>query len=263
MILDKWQHEDYKVIKHITDGGSSKIFLIEQKNGTRAILKIAIEPKYINNLQIENEGHILSKLSHPAIPELIDMVEIDGFKAIIMSLKRGRNLKHVIETKSKLFSWKETLTIAKQLASIVDYFHNQNPYIVIRDIKPSNIVIDKYLRVQLVDFGTSSDHTNIIHNKAFGTVGYAAPEQFKNGSVHKESDIYSLGATLFYILFDGADLKSNNEFKSRKKIPKSMTEFIRKATQHDMRHRYRNTSEVLRELNKINYSLLEKIKYFF
>lgn len=263
MVMDKWHHSDYKVLKHITDGGSSKIFLVELKDKKKAILKLAIEPKFINNKQIDNEVYLLDKLNHPSVPKLIDQVEHEGFKGIIMTLMTGRNLKHFIETKSKTFTWKESLDIAQQLANIVRYFHMQDPYIVVRDIKPSNIVIDKKMNVQLVDFGTSSDHTNAIHNKAFGTIGYAAPEQFVNGNVHRRSDIYALGATVYFIVTNGETITENIKMDKMRHIPKKFRKIIIKAVEKNIDNRYQNIDDLINDLKEVKFNLFEKIRHLF
>lgn len=263
MVLDNWHHSDYKVLKHITDGGSSKIFLVELNDKKKAILKLAIEPKYINNKQIENEAYILEKINHPSVPKLIDRVEHQGFKGMIITLMTGRNLKHIIDTNSKVFSWKESLDIAQQLTNIVSYFHKQDPYIVIRDIKPSNIVLDKKLNVQLVDFGTSSDHTNAIHDKAFGTIGYAAPEQFVNGNVHRRSDIYSLGATVYYIITNGDTLNENGKLDKMKHAPKKLRQIISKAVEENIDNRYQNIDDLIRDLKDVKFTLFERIRRLF
>lgn len=263
MVLDNWHHSDYKVLKHITNGGSSKIFLVELKDKKKAILKLAIEPKYINNKQIENEAYLLNRINHPSVPKLIDQVEYEGFQGVIMSLMTGRNLNHIIDMKAREFTWKESLDISQQLANIVSYFHKLDPYIVIRDIKPSNIVLDKTLNVQLVDFGTSSDHTNAIHNKAFGTIGYAAPEQFVNGNVHRRSDIYSLGATIYFIVTNGEKIKGNGKLNKMKHAPKKLREIVNKAVEKDIDDRYQNIDDLIEDLNNVKLTLFERIRHLF
>lgn len=263
MILDNWQHEKYSVVKHITNGGTSKIFLTELKDGTRAILKVAKDPVFINNKQLDNEASLLKKLNHPAIPTLIDYLSVDEYKAIVMTLMEGRNLKHIIDVKDYQYNWQETLYIGKQLAGIIKYFHRQEPQVVIRDIKPSNVVIDKKLTVKLVDFGTSSDDTNIIHNKAFGTVGFAAPEQFENGVVDKRSDIFALGATLYYVISNGGNIYTQSSLFEETDAPRKLKEFIYRCTKSSMDQRYQTIDEVISELEKINETTLEKIIRYF
>lgn len=263
MLLDNWQHENYSMIKHVTNGGTSKIFLIELKDNTRAILKVAKDPVFINNKQLDNEASLLKKLNHPAIPTLIDYLSVDEYRAIVMTLMEGRNLKHVIDVKDYRYNWQETLYIGKQLAGIIKYFHRQEPEIVIRDIKPSNVVIDKKLTVKLVDFGTSSDDTGIIHNKAFGTVGFAAPEQFENGVVDKRSDIFALGATLYYLLSNGGNIYTESRLFDGGYTPGKFKEFIYKCTKSTMDQRYQTIDEVISALENINETPWEKIKRYF
>jgi serine/threonine-protein kinase len=98
---------------------------------------------------------------------------------------------------------------AIQVADVLDYLHKQDPVIVYRDLKPSNIMIDGNTgRVMLIDFGIArSINKEEKGVTAVGTMGYAPPELF-SGNVDPRSDIYSLGSTMFHLL-TGADPQSN------------------------------------------------------
>lgn len=250
---------DYEIVQHITDGGSSHIYLVKYEDG-HGILKLARDDSYTTKLQFENEAELLKGMNHESIPKLLSFHKINGKPAILMTLMPGLNLKYAIEQKNLQFNWKETVNIIHQLINITKYMHDQEPSIVIRDIKPSNIIYNDNHKISLVDFGTSSNHTNEIHNKAFGTKGYAPPEQYKNGCVEKRSDLFAIGATMFYI-HTGNTLEQYSKRRILKpNTPKKFWRFIEKATEIDLNKRFQSINEMSRELNQIRPSFFEKIK---
>src|SRR5699024_6838949 len=114
------------------------------------------------------------------------------------------------------------LNIANQLANIIHVFHHHASPIVIRDIKPSNVLLCEENQVYLIDFGASVPVQTVGQHKAIGTIGYAAPEQFEHGVADLRSDLFSLGATLFYIVSKGENVFTSDARKIlASKLPKA------------------------------------------
>ncbi len=106
----------------------------------------------------------------------------------------------------------QVLTWAEKLCRVLAYLHNQQPPIIFRDLKPSNIMLRTDNEVKLIDFGIAR-HFKPGQSKdtqAFGTIGYAPPEQHGKGQTDVRSDIYALGATLHHLV-TGQD-PSHNPF---------------------------------------------------
>ena len=96
----------------------------------------------------------------------------------------------------------EVLKIGTELCSVLHYLHTYQPPIIFRDLKPSNIMRDKNGHIYLIDFGIAR-HFKPGQEKdtaSYATVGYAAPEQYGRAQTTPRSDIYSLGATLYYLI---------------------------------------------------------------
>lgn len=243
------EHKDFKVIHHITDGGASKIYKIIY-NDEICILKISKDQNYINQVQIDNEVEIHQLITHQHIPTLKEVLTIEGRNAIILSFIKGNNLAHLIENKKVKFNKEQTRTIIINLANIIKEFHRINPPIILRDIKSSNIIINDTLEVFIVDFGISTNGKTRTANKAFGTVGFTAPEAYNNGVYGITSDIYSIGATYQFIEVTG-NLKSK--------------QIIDKCMKQNKDERYQNIDELLDDLefdNKLSI-FIKKIKNFF
>src|SRR5699024_3616698 len=112
----------------------------------------------------------------------------------------GVTLKEYVQRQGPL-EVEEALNIMTQVTSAISHAHAND--LIHRDIKPQNILIDKFGNVKVTDFGiaialsaTSLTQTNSI----LGSVHYLSPEQARGGMATKKSDIYSLGIVLFELL---------------------------------------------------------------
>ncbi len=157
----------------------------------------------------EREAKTLQSLSHPAIPRYLDYLELDlpnnkGF-ALVQSYVEGKTLEEHLKA-GRTFSEDEVKELAKSLLEILIYLHRQKPPVIHRDIKPSNILLtnrsgNSVGQVYLVDFGSvqtlAAQEGGTI--TVVGTYGYMPPEQF-GGRTTPASDLYSLGATLIYLV---------------------------------------------------------------
>lgn len=157
----------------------------------------------------EREAQILKLLTHPAIPKYVDYFELDlpnlkGF-ALVQTHLDAPSLQKSFED-GRRFNEQELKEIAHQLLAILQYLHSHNPPVIHRDIKPSNILLtnrsgNRVGEIFLVDFG--SVQNVLAHDEGtitiVGTYGYMPIEQF-SGQTLPASDLYSLGATLIYLV---------------------------------------------------------------
>jgi serine/threonine protein kinase len=173
------------------------------------LLKFNSEFEWDDLKLFEREALILQELSHPAIPQYLDYFEFEvpqykGF-AIVQTYLEAKSLEQHRKN-GRTFSENEVKEIAKQLLEILAYLHDRHPPVIHRDLKPSNILLgDRSAhsigKIYLVDFG-SVQNIAATEGGTFtivGTYGYMPPEQF-GGRTVPASDLYSLGATLIYLL---------------------------------------------------------------
>ncbi|WP_245837388.1 serine/threonine protein kinase [Virgibacillus phasianinus] len=254
----------YKVIRYLRDGGTSQLYEVKGPKGQTVILKVVKQPTTLFIDQLNNEAKILANINHPNIPKLYDKLTLNRhYHAIVIEKIDGESIADLVEKKDKKFSWEESLHISKELAKLIHIFHLNNPAIVIRDIKPSNILLTKQNDVYLIDFGTSMFLNDANQATALGTIGFAAPEQFENGVVDLRSDQFSLGATIFFMLTRGQNIyTSNRQNILDGHIPKAFVKVISKLTETDVTNRYDSIEKVLSKLGQVKVSWWERKKKF-
>ena len=146
------------------------------------------------------EVGMLATLAHPSFPLLVDCFQEDDALYLVMELLRGRTLEKIVEKNGPCpEAW--LLPIACELADALATLHTHElGPIVFRDLKPSNVMVTDAGEVKLVDFGIARHFKpGATHDtQPLGTPGFAAPEQYGSAQTTPRSDIYSLGATLFY-----------------------------------------------------------------
>ena len=173
------------------------------------ILSLGVDFDWQSFKLFKREAEILKTLSHPNIPQYLDYLEIDRNDdcqfALVQNYIEGTTLEEYLAG-GKTFSPDEVKELAKAILEILIYLHSHQPPVIHRDIKPSNIILtdldeNKTRQIYLVDFDSvaslaATEGTSIT---VVGTYGYMPPEQF-GGKVTPKSDLYSLGATLIYII---------------------------------------------------------------
>lgn len=156
----------------------------------------------------QREAQVLRALEHPGIPKYIDYFEEDTANDrkffIVQEVVQGKSLGEMIREGMRATE-PEVLRISTELLKIMDYLSSLRPPVIHRDIKPDNIILNGGNwggAVYLVDFGgvqgVAAD-AEVMGSTIVGTYGYMAPEQFR-GQATPSSDLYSLGATLLYLV---------------------------------------------------------------
>jgi serine/threonine protein kinase len=203
----------YQLQQRISQKAGRQTFLAHDLENEESvvvkILKFGSDFEWENLKLFEREAQILKTLSHPAIPKYLDYFEIDvpdckGF-ALVQQYIEAQSLEAHLAA-GETFSIAEIQKIAEDCLMILIDLHQQNPPLVHRDLKPSNILLTNRSenglgQIYLVDFGAVQNQVALGEGTftVVGTYGYMPPEQFGGRSV-PASDLYSLGATLIYLL---------------------------------------------------------------
>ena len=212
----------------------------------------------------EREAQTLKKLSHPSIPGYIDYFEVEtpmkGF-ALAQTYIPTQTLEQYIKS-GRVFTVSEVKQIATKLLNILVYLHSMNPPVIHRDIKPSNILLADRTRnhvgdVYLIDFGSVQNAVvkEFGTRTVVGTYGYMPLEQFGDRTV-PASDIYSLGATLIYLVTGShpADLPVRDgriQFEDLTSLSVEFTQWLRATTEPTLETRIKSASEALAFLQQI------------
>lgn len=197
----------YAIEKLLGGGGMGMVYLArDQRLANRPCAIKEMVDHFIDQAQrieaneyFAREADTLAQLKHQAIPAITDRFEISNRHYLVMEYVEGRNLEEELAARGEPLPEGLVIDIARQLSDVLAYLHGLKPPIIYRDMKPSNVMLNPNGRVVLVDFGIARLFKAARKGTMIGTLGFAPPEQYQ-GNVDPRSDIYSLGATLHYVL---------------------------------------------------------------
>ena len=268
-MLSKGQkiNDRYEIIKTIGEGGMANVYLA---NDTILDRKVAIkvlrgdlsnDEKFIR--RFKREALSVSNLSHPNIVEVYDVGEEDGNYYIVMEYIEGKTLKQLLQKRGAL-TLNEVIDIMTQLTDGLAHAHEA--YIIHRDIKPQNIMIEDNGLVKITDFGIAMalNSTQLTQtNSVMGSVHYLPPEQANGKGSTVKSDIYSLGILMYELLTGSVPFKGDTAVeialkhmkekipsirKQNPTIPQSVENIVLKATAKNPKNRYDNVRVMYKDL---------------
>jgi len=207
----------------------------------------------------QTEALILSRLTHPNLPKVTDYFSQGGSHYIVMEYVHGRTLEQMLEVRQgKPVDERLALSWALQICRAMHFLSVQKPRpVVFRDLKPSNIMIDRTGRVKLIDFGIARffKEDKQEDTYVYGTPGYAAPEQYGTGQTDTRSDIFSLGATLHHCLTGRNPAEHPLNFPDplllNPTLNKGTVKIIRKALDQDAHRRYQSALDMKRAIQSV------------
>ncbi|GAB4190407.1 MAG: serine/threonine-protein kinase [Roseiflexaceae bacterium] len=194
--------------------------------------------------RFRTEAILLQGLRHPRIPRVYAHFEDEGRHYLAMEFIEGEDLEQIVEREGPLDEAR-VLAIADQVCDVLEYLHGRG--LIYRDMKPSNVMLDRSNGVKLIDFGIANLFERADRGAQIGTPGYAPPEQYQ-GLTSIESDIYSLGATLHHLL-TRRDPRDEPPFsfpplrQLRPQIARRTAEAIGRALQMKPEDRFRSVAE--------------------
>jgi hypothetical protein len=197
----------YLIQKLIGGGGMGVVYLAQDQRlanrpcALKEMVDHFIDPQQRReaNEYFAREADTLAQLRHQSIPAISDRFDQKNRHYLVMEYVQGRNLEEEMAAQGHPLEEGLAIDIAKQLCEVLGYLHNFTPPIVYRDMKPSNVMLTPKHNVMLIDFGIARLFKVASKGTMIGTLGFAPPEQYQ-GQVDPRSDIYSLGATLHYVL---------------------------------------------------------------
>ena len=197
----------YRIERLLGGGGMGMVYLAHDQrlsNRPCAIKEMVdhfIDPqqRLEANEYFAREADTLAQLKHAAIPAISDRFDHQNRHYLVMEYVEGRNLEEELAQRGGPLPEGLVIDIARQLCDVLAYLHGLQPPIIYRDLKPSNVMLTGNGRVVLVDFGIARLFKAQRKGTMIGTLGFAPPEQYQ-GIADPRSDLYSLGATLHYVL---------------------------------------------------------------
>ncbi len=202
----------YRLLERIGGGGMGAVWLAsDELLGRRVAVKQVLPPPTADETVVAQqrqralrEGRIAARLSHPHAVAVYDVALEDGAPWLVMEYLPSRSLAEVLHQDGVL-PVDQVAQIGAQVADALSATHAAG--IVHRDVKPANVLIGQGPRVEglvkITDFGISharDDVTLTQTGQITGTPAFLAPEVARGGEVTPESDVFSLGATLYTCL---------------------------------------------------------------
>ena len=245
----------YEILSKVGQGGMSVVYLAINRKAMKqwAIKEVrrdGVKDFEVVKQSLVAETDMLKKLSHPNLPDIVDIIETEDSFLIVMDYIEGKPLSKSLEESG---AQPEELVVewAKQLCDVLDYLHTRTPAIIYRDMKPSNVMLKPDGSVCLIDFGTAREYkgTNLQDTTCLGTIGYAAPEQFGGqGETDARTDIYCLGATLYHLITGHSPAEPPYEMYPIRHWDESLSPgleaIILKCIQKDPKDRYQSCAEL-------------------
>jgi serine/threonine-protein kinase len=220
----------YKIQRIIGQGGMGSVYLAEDMRleGRLCALKEIIHNISLSEEQLSQtrdqfmrEATILARLDHPNLPKVSDYFSIQERDFLVMDFVPGKDLSTLMteaRLKNKYLEEREVLNWANQIADALSYLHSQEPPIVHRDVKPSNLKLTPNGVIKLVDFGLVkimvSEEITITVLQGRGTALYTPLEQYGGDIGHTDvrTDIYAFGATLYHLLTNHTPAEARDRF---------------------------------------------------
>ena len=220
--------------------------------------------------KLGEEAHRMAKLSHPNVAMILDHFVEGEYYFLVMERISGKTLSEVFAERRGKLNEEEVVGWAIAMCDVISYIHEEG--IIHRDISPDNIMLTDKGAIKFVDFGTLRELRYITTKgtAGMGKYGYTPPEQWQ-GKPTPQSDIFALGATIYYLLTGSLPLSreylsgqgpQRQDFSPsfppiRTKNPDTSPELeavLQKALQLDASSRYSSAAEfgkVLRNLGKV------------
>ncbi len=252
----------YRIISRIGEGGFSAVYKAADNQFDGRV--VAIKEISQGNLATQelaeateaftHDVHRLAGLVHPNLPRIYDQFTEARCWYIVMDFIDGKTLEeHLYDARDGHLLLEQVLQIGIQLCTVLDYLHTRQPPIIFRDLKPANIMLTPANDLYLIDFSIAHHFRRgqARADVAFGTPGYAAPEQYGSTPPTPGSDIYSLGATLHHLLSGNDPSETPFCFAPLQSCPAGLETLIMQMVDMDESKRPANLAAIKQALQHI------------
>ncbi len=207
-----------------------------RKNGEPCVVKCYLKG---SPLYERSEPEALREINAAPMPRFLAEYRNEQMRCVLREYIPGDTLSQA--AKDRVYSEEEVIRIGVQLCDQLSALHRMEPPVIHRDIKPQNVVIRPDGTAVLIDFGIARVRTEKdTDTVAFGTQGFAPPEQYGFSQTDARSDVYSLGVLLNWLL--------HRETKISKNSRTALEKVIARCAFFDPADRFSNVGQVKRAL---------------
>ena len=264
----------YEIIEELGGGGMGKVYRVDDRKLKQEIAVKLIKPEIAKDKEtverFRNELKSARMIAHKNVCRMFDMGESKETHFITMEYVRGEDLKSMIRMSGQLGTG-TAISIARQICEGLSEAHRHG--VVHRDLKSSNIMIDKAGTARIMDFGIARSLKGKGITGAgviIGTPEYMSPEQVEGKEADQRSDIYSLGIILYEMLTGRVPFEGDTPFTVGVKqksepppdpaslnpgIPDALGALILKCLEKDKGRRYQSADEIKAELERVKEGL--------
>jgi hypothetical protein len=255
---------EYRLVRRIGAGGMGTVFEGEHKlTGRRVAIKLIDAEASPDALErFRQEGRLASSIAHPHCVFVLAADEDAGRPFIVMELMPGRTLDDLVRERGPL-SPRRAVRLALDVIDGLEQAHGLG--VIHRDVKPSNCFLDEQERVKVGDFGLArslrSDVKLTRTGSFIGTPLFAAPEQIRAEPLDARADVYSVCATLYFLLTGKAPFDTGEGdvlgvmarivteeaplVRSRRpEVPVGLERVLQRGLARDRDHRFRDLAEL-------------------
>ena len=259
----------YRIVRSLGGGGMGTVFEAEDlENGRRVALKVlsqALDSPEARERFIR-EGRLAASINHPNSVYVFGTEELGGTPVIAMELVAGGTLEDRVRTHGPM---PPTEAVDAVLQIIAGLEAAQRIGILHRDIKPANCFVDADSTVKIGDFGLSistavrTEPALTAAGSFLGTPAFCSPEQVRGEELNARSDMYSVGATLFYLLAGRTPFQAKNVValiatvleqpappprQFRPKVPRGLSNAVLRCLEKQPGERFRNYEDLRRAI---------------
>ncbi|KAK4723311.1 hypothetical protein R3W88_026090 [Solanum pinnatisectum] len=199
--------DDFSTVNKIGEGGFGSVYKGRLKSGKMAAIKVLSSESKQGVREFLTEIKVISDVDHENLVKLYGCCIEDEHRILVYNYLENNSLAQTLlggGHSSIQFSWRTRTKICIGVAKGLAYLHEQvKPHIIHRDIKASNILLDKDLTPKISDFGLAKlipPNATHVSTRVAGTIGYLAPEYAIRGQATRKSDVYSYGVLLIEII---------------------------------------------------------------
>ncbi|MFS7908663.1 putative protein kinase RLK-Pelle-LRR-I-1 family [Helianthus anomalus] len=205
----------------VGSGGYGTVYYGKLNDGKEIAVKVLSNNNvYQGKKEFQNEVTLLSRIHHRNLVQFLGFCQEEGTDILVYEFMHNGTLKEHLYgplARERGIKWLKRLEIAEESAKGIEYLHTGCvPSIIHRDLKTSNILLDKNMRAKVSDFGLSKltvDGTSHVSSVVRGTLGYLDPEYYISNRLTDKTDIYSFGVILLELI-SGKEAISNESFGS-------------------------------------------------
>ena len=208
----------YEIIKELGSGATSTVYLALDPFSEKQVALKLFKEEVMRDVNtgaafsklLRNEASLAGKLIHPHIVHVMDAVLDDSLNYMVMEYIEGETLEKYAEV-DHLLPINTVAEIVYKCCKALEYAQSQG--VIHRDIKPANILLQGVSDIKISDFGAAMiENHEATQVSGVGSPAYMSPEQIKEQPLTHQTDIYSVGVTMYKLLTGRLPFDATNNF---------------------------------------------------